>query len=87
MDKNSYKIMISDLMTENQELKKQNQNLKDVLLSLRNEYINQGGDPNQLEIFDPERISRRILGLGDIVGLVEEAQKSFDNEESRKCSL
>ena len=32
--------------------KKQNKKLEDVLLSLRNEYINQGGDPNQLEIFD-----------------------------------
>ena len=45
-----------------------------------------GEKVNQLEIFDPERISRRILGLGDIVGLVEEAQKSFDNEESRKVA-
>ena len=45
-----------------------------------------GEKVNQIEIFDPERISRRILGLGDIVGLVEEAQKSFDNEESRKVA-
>ena len=52
MDKSSYKAMISDLMSENSELKKQNKKLEDVLLSLRNEYINQGGDPNQLEIFD-----------------------------------
>ena len=52
MDKSSYKAMISDLMVENSKLKKENQNLRDVLLSLRNEYINQGGDPNQLEIFD-----------------------------------
>ena len=52
MDKASYKAMISDLMSENSELKKQNKKLEDVLLSLRNEYINQGGDPNQLEIFD-----------------------------------
>ena len=52
MDKSSYKVMISDLMLENSKLKKENQNLRDVLLSLRNEYINQGGDPNQLEIFD-----------------------------------
>ena len=34
-----------------------------------------------LEIFDPKRITDRILGMGDVVALVEKAQKSFSEDE------
>ena len=37
-----------------------------------------------LDVFDPERMAGRILGMGDIVGLVEKAQKEFDEEEILK---
>ena len=39
---------------------------------------------NPLELFHPERMADRILGMGDIVTLVEKAQEQFDVEEARK---
>ena len=39
-----------------------------------------------LDIFYPERMADRILGMGDVVSLVEKAQEVFDEEESRKLS-
>ena len=40
-----------------------------------------GENISSIERFNPERISRRILGLDDVVGLVEQAQKSFDQDK------
>ena len=37
-----------------------------------------------LEPFDPTRIAKRILGMGDIVGLVEKAKQAFDEKEADK---
>ena len=37
-----------------------------------------------LDVFHPERMADRILGMGDIVSLVERAQDIFDEEEARK---
>ena len=39
-----------------------------------------------LENFDPERIAGRILGMGDIVGLVERAAESIDKDEAEKLA-
>jgi len=39
-----------------------------------------------LEPFHPERMASRILGMGDIVGLVEEAQKNVDTKEAEKLA-
>jgi len=36
------------------------------------------------EAFQPERLAKRILGMGDIVGLVEKAQEVFDKDSSEK---
>jgi len=44
-------------------------------------YITFGENILDIEKFNPDSISRRILGLSDIVGLVEKAQKSFDQNE------
>lgn len=38
-----------------------------------------------LEMFNPERLAGRILGMGDVLGLVEKAQQEFDQEEARKA--
>jgi len=40
--------------------------------------------PDGLEIFHPERMASRILGMGDVLSLVEEARKTVDVEEARK---
>lgn len=47
-------------------------------------YIGTGEKMEALDVFHPERMADRILGMGDIVSLVEKAQEQFDVEESRK---
>ena len=42
--------------------------------------------PNGLEAFYPDRMASRILGMGDIVGLVEDAQKHVDQKEAEKLA-
>ena len=37
-----------------------------------------------IDIFYPERMAERILGMGDVVSLVERAQEQYDEEEARK---
>ena len=39
-----------------------------------------------LEVFHPERMASRILGMGDVLSLVEQAQKSVDVDEARKLA-
>jgi signal recognition particle subunit SRP54 len=41
---------------------------------------------NGIEPFYPDRLASRILGMGDIVGLVEEAQKNVDQKEAQKLA-
>lgn len=43
-------------------------------------FITSGEKISDIEYFNPDRMARRILGLQDVVGLVEEASKSFDAE-------
>ncbi len=47
-------------------------------------FVSAGEKPEALELFHPERMADRILGMGDIVTLVEKAQEQFDVEETRK---
>ncbi|MBN1185904.1 MAG: signal recognition particle protein [Bacteroidales bacterium] len=47
-------------------------------------FVSAGEKMDALDIFYPERMADRILGMGDIVSLVEKAQEQFDAEEARK---
>ncbi|MDR0753901.1 MAG: signal recognition particle protein [Prevotellaceae bacterium] len=47
-------------------------------------FVSSGEKPETLDIFHPERMADRILGMGDIVSLVEKAQEQFDETEARK---
>ena len=47
-------------------------------------FVSAGEKPEALDVFHPDRMADRILGMGDIVSLVEKAQEQFDEEESRK---
>jgi len=47
-------------------------------------FIGVGEKISDLEIFDPERVSKRILGMGDVVGLVEKAKDLFDQKEAER---
>jgi signal recognition particle subunit SRP54 len=47
-------------------------------------YIGVGEKPDALEEFHPERMAGRILQQGDIIGLVEKAQQTFDADEAKR---
>lgn len=47
-------------------------------------FIGTGEKSEDLEVFHPERIASRILGMGDIVSLVEKAQQVYDKEEAER---
>lgn len=47
-------------------------------------YVGTGEKMEALDVFYPERMADRILGMGDIVSLVERAQENFDEEKARK---
>jgi signal recognition particle subunit SRP54 len=47
-------------------------------------FVGVGERPDGLEVFDPQRMAGRILQQGDVVGLVERAQATFDEAESKR---
>jgi len=47
-------------------------------------FISMGEKLDTLDVFHPERMAQRILGMGDIVSLVERAQDQFDEEQAKK---
>lgn len=47
-------------------------------------FVSMGEKLDTLDVFYPERMAQRILGMGDIVSLVERAQEQFDEKEAQK---
>lgn len=47
-------------------------------------FVGTGEKMDALDVFHPERMADRILGMGDIVSLVERAQQQFDEQEARR---
>lgn len=47
-------------------------------------FIGTGEKMEALDVFHPDRMADRILGMGDIVSLVERAQQQYDEEEARR---
>ncbi len=47
-------------------------------------FVGTGEKMDALDIFYPQRMADRILGMGDIISLVERAQQQFDEEEAKK---
>ena len=72
MDKNAYKEMIAEYMKKNTKLEKENTKLRIALCNLRDEYLDMGGDPNQLELFDEDNVSQLNLDF--------EVVKTSDND-------
>ena len=58
MDKNQYKEMIAEYMRRESILKEENTKLRIALCNLRDEYLDMGGDVNQLELFDKDDVSQ-----------------------------
>lgn len=49
-------------------------------------FVGTGEKPGDLEPFHPDRIASRILGMGDVLSLVEKAEKEMDSEEAREAA-
>jgi signal recognition particle subunit SRP54 len=47
-------------------------------------FVSSGEKMETLDVFYPERMAQRILGMGDIISLVEKAQEQFDEEQAAK---
>ncbi|MDR1919010.1 MAG: signal recognition particle protein [Tannerellaceae bacterium] len=47
-------------------------------------FVGTGEKMDALDVFHPERMANRILGMGDVVSLVERAQEQFDEEEAKR---
>ena len=47
-------------------------------------FIGTGEKLDALETYDPSRLSSRILGMGDVIGLIEKAEAAFDQESAQK---
>lgn len=47
-------------------------------------FVSTGEKTDQVDLFYPERMAQRILGMGDIVSLVEKAQEQFDEKEAER---
>lgn len=47
-------------------------------------FVSSGEKMDALDVFHPRRIADRILGMGDVVSLVEKAQEQYDEEEARR---
>lgn len=48
--------------------------------------VGTGERPEDLEVFHPERMASRILGMGDILTLVERAEEAFDEQQAEKMA-
>ncbi len=61
-------------------------------LSIRREvtkpikYISTGEKMDAIDVFYPDRMAKRILGMGDVLSLVEKAQQTFDEDEARRIN-
>ena len=49
-------------------------------------YVGMGEKPGDLELFHPDRLVSRILGMGDVLTLIEKAEKSFDSAEAEELA-
>ena len=44
-------------------------------------FVSMGEKPDSLEVFHPDRMAKRILGMGDVYGIIEQAQKVADDQK------
>lgn len=49
-------------------------------------FVGTGEKMDALDLFHPDRMASRILGMGDVVSLVEKAQEAFDEDEARRLN-
>ena len=49
-------------------------------------YLGTGERPDGLEAFHPDRLAQRILGMGDVLSLVERVQETVDRDEAERVA-
>lgn len=49
-------------------------------------FISTGEKMENLDVFHPDRMAQRILGMGDVISLVERAQQTFDEDEAKRIN-
>jgi signal recognition particle subunit SRP54 len=49
-------------------------------------YVGLGEKLNEIEVFHPDRMASRILGMGDVLSLIEKAQETYDEKKARELS-
>lgn len=49
-------------------------------------FVGVGEKPKELELFHPERMASRILGMGDVLSLIEKAEEGLNADESRRLA-
>ena len=49
-------------------------------------FISTGEKMDAIDVFHPDRMAQRILGMGDVISLVERAQQTYDEEEARRLN-
>jgi signal recognition particle subunit SRP54 len=47
-------------------------------------FLSTGEGIDAMEAYDPVRLASRILGMGDVIGLIEKAEMAFDQKEAQK---
>lgn len=45
-------------------------------------FVSMGEKPDSLEVFHPDRMAKRILGMGDVVGIIEQAERLADEQQA-----
>lgn len=49
-------------------------------------FISTGEKMDAIDVFHPDRMAQRILGMGDVISLVERAQQTYDEDEARRLN-
>ena len=49
-------------------------------------FVGVGEGLDDLDVFHPDRMASRILGMGDVLTLIEKAEEAFDEEEAMKAA-
>tara|TARA_B100001287_G_scaffold262176_1_gene251863 strand:+ start:522 stop:788 length:267 start_codon:yes stop_codon:yes gene_type:complete len=84
MNKNDYKDQLGDLLAENSRLQEENTKLQIALCNLRDEYLDIGGDPNQLELFDTDNPTQLKIFESPDGGKTIYEREAGDYESIRK---
>ena len=84
MNKNDYKDQLGDLLAKNSRLQEENTKLRIALCNLRDEYLDIGGDPNQLELFDTDNPTQLKIFESPDGGKTIYEREAGDYESIRK---